>query len=186
MKVLKEQKGVTILALMITVIVLFIIVGISIMGGTEIINTSKAETIETNMLTIKAKAKEYMEKVDSKNWASDDNNSDSTYGGLSTKEGKNRKELVDKYKLILIEDVTSYSNNSEWYEDEYTYYDVGEEALKEMNLPKSFSENGEKYLIRYPLEDGNTSELKMDIIYTKGIKYEGVIYYELSELEKAL
>ena len=186
MRILKEQKGITILALMITVVVLFIIVGISIMGGTELINTSKAETVETNMLTIKAKAKEYMENVDSKNWASKDNDENEDYEGLSTKEGKNRKELVDKYKLILIEDKILYNNYDKWYEEGYTYYEVGRNALKIMSLPESLNENNEIYIIRYPLEDGNTSGLKMDIIYTKGIKYENVIYYELSELEKAL
>ena len=58
MNVLKNEKGITLIALVITVILLFIIGGISIKMGTDLINTSKAETIETNMLTIKAKAKE--------------------------------------------------------------------------------------------------------------------------------
>ena len=171
MKRIKEQNGITLIALVITVIVLLIIGGISITGGTDLINTAKAETIETNMLTIKAKAKEYIENVDSKNWALSD----------GEKEKENQKELKgDKYQLTLLENETG----NIWYEEGYTYYKIEKQALEKMDLPELYEE-GEVYIIAYPTEP-NSGNLKLDIIYANGIKYKGDIYYNLSELEKAL
>lgn len=186
MRILKNEKGITMITLVITIIILIIISGISIMGGKDLINTSKVETIETNMLTIKAKAKEYMENVDSKNWESNDSNEDENYAGLSTKEGKNRKELTgDKYELTLIEDKTKYINYSNWYKEGYTYYELDEDALYKMELLNIYEE-GKVYIIRYPLEDGDITGLEMDIIYANGIKFKGITHYNLSELEKVL
>ena len=182
----KEQEGITLIALIITIIVLLIITSISIVIGTDLVNTSKAENIETNMLTIKAKAKEYMENVDSKNWASNDSNENEDYDGLSTKEGKNRKELTgEKYQLTLIEDKTLYSNYSNWYEEGYTYYALDKKALNKMDLSNIYEE-GKIYIIRYPLEDGNIENLEMDIIYANGIEYNNIIYYNLSKLQEVL
>ena len=186
MKWFKEDKGITIIALIVTSITLFTILSVSITAGKEIIGVSKAETVETDMLTIKAKAKEYIEEVDSLNWTSKDNDSNATYGGVSTKEGKNREQLQsNKYKLSLIDDETKYSNYSSWYEDGYTYYEVKQETLEIMGFP-SLYEEGKPYIIRYPLEDGDTDSLKIDIIYVNGIKYKGTMYYNLSKLEEVL
>jgi len=191
MKILKEEKGITLIALVITVILLFIIGGISIMGGTDLVNTAKAETVETNMLTIKAKAKEYIENVDSKNWALDDKEVKDEYDRLTKKEFENRKQLTgDKYQLTLIDDTnkTTYINYSTWYidtTDKYTYYALDKKALDKMDLSNIY-EDGKVYIVRYPLEDGNIENLKMDIIYANGIEYKDVTYYNLSELEKAL
>lgn len=189
MNILKNEKGITLIALVITVILLLILGGVSIMGGTNLVNTAKAETIETDMLTIKAKAKEYMENVDSKNWASKDTDAADNESGVSTKEGKNRKELQDKYQLTLINDEnkTNYINYSTWYvnTDDYTYYVLERKAFDKMDLSNIYEE-GKVYIIRYPLEDGNTENLEMDIIYANGIKYKDITYYNLSELDKVL
>lgn len=181
---LNGQRGITLIALVITIVVLIIITGISITKANDLANVAKSETIETNMLTIKAKAKEYIENVDSLNWALDDSNKNDE--GLSTKEVKNREELQgEKYQLTLIEDETIYNNYSNWYEDGYTYYALGKEALDKMNL-SSLWEEGNFYIIRYPLEDGDIENLEMDIINANGIKYKSTTYYKLSELEEVL
>lgn len=176
MKILNEEKGITLIALVITVILLFIIGGISIMGGTDLVNTAKAETIETNMLTIKAKAKEYMENVDSKNWATKQEN----------KETKNREQLQLKYELTLMDDDAATGNV--WYESGYTYYKLEKKALDKMDLLDLYEE-GKVYIIKYPTEpkEGTIEEsLELDIIYANGIKYKEKTYYNLSDLENDL
>ena len=181
MKLIRREKGITLITLIITIIVLCIIAGISIIGGTNLVNTSKAETIETNMLTIKGKAKEYMENVDSLNWASKQ----------EKKEEKNRAELTgDKYKLTLIEDATQYINSSKWYKDEdkYTYYALERKAIDKMGLPDLY-EDGKVYIIKYPTEptEGTIDEnLELDIIYANGITYQNNTYYNLSKLQEVL
>lgn len=186
MKNLKDNKGITLISLIVTIIVLSIIVSISITKGSDMIRTSKAENVETNMLTIKAKAKEYMENVESLNWTANASNENEEYGGLSTKEGKNRKELTgNKYQLTLIEDQTKYNNFSNWYESGYTYYALEKKALDKMNLSNLYEEN-KVYIIRYPLQDGDTKNLEIDIIYTNGIQYKKVTFYKLSDLQEVL
>ena len=57
MNKLKNNSGITLIALSVTIIVLLILVSISASAGTKIISKSKAQTLETNMLTIQAKVK---------------------------------------------------------------------------------------------------------------------------------
>lgn len=66
---LKNEKGITILALVITIIVLLIIASISINAGSQLVEQAKIQTIETNMLAIRAKAKSYAEEIEAATWA---------------------------------------------------------------------------------------------------------------------
>ena len=58
----KNEKGITLVTLTITIIVLLIIAGISITAGKESIKNAKLQNLRTNRLLIKAKAKEYVEE----------------------------------------------------------------------------------------------------------------------------
>ena len=68
-KGIKNEKGITILALVITIIILLIIASISINAGSQLIQEAKVQTIETNMLAIRAKAKAYAEEIEAATWA---------------------------------------------------------------------------------------------------------------------
>ena len=57
MKALNNQKGITIIALIITVIIMAILVTVSIRVGTDAIDKSKQEDIKSNMLLIQGKSK---------------------------------------------------------------------------------------------------------------------------------
>jgi len=57
MKALKNQKGITIVALIITIILMIILVSVSVRFGTEAIDKSKQEDIKSNMLLIQGKSK---------------------------------------------------------------------------------------------------------------------------------
>ena len=60
---IKENKGVTLVALTVTIIVLLIIAGISIYNGRETIQKANLEALRTNMLLIEAKAKGVVEEA---------------------------------------------------------------------------------------------------------------------------
>ena len=62
----KREKGVTLIALAITIVVLLIIAGISIKGGTSAIKMAQLEELKTNMLLIQAKGRQYVEDVNFK------------------------------------------------------------------------------------------------------------------------
>lgn len=60
---IKRNNGVTLVALIVTVIILLIIAGIATYSGIGIIRNANLEALKTNMLLIEAKAKEYVEEV---------------------------------------------------------------------------------------------------------------------------
>ena len=63
---MREDRGITITTLVITIIVLLIIAGISAGTGNKVIKSSELENVKTNMLLIKAKGKEYVENANFK------------------------------------------------------------------------------------------------------------------------
>ena len=56
---IKENKGITITALVIMIIVIMLLAGITITQGSDLIKNTKVETYLTNMITIRSKAKVY-------------------------------------------------------------------------------------------------------------------------------
>lgn len=62
-KFVKEEKGITLIVLVVTIVVLLILASITMNGGNDIIDKSKLEGLKTNMLLIQTKAKEYVENA---------------------------------------------------------------------------------------------------------------------------
>ena len=60
---MKETKGITMIALTITIVVMIILAGITVQYGMGLLQNVKLQDLRTNMLLIQAKAKEYVEEV---------------------------------------------------------------------------------------------------------------------------
>ena len=54
---MREQKGITLIAITLTVIVMLIIASITVYYGTDLIQNAKLQDLKTNMLLIQAKTK---------------------------------------------------------------------------------------------------------------------------------
>ena len=63
MNKLKNNKGITLMTLVITIIVLLIIVSITVNYGIDSISKAQIQNMQTNMLLIEAKAKKYVENA---------------------------------------------------------------------------------------------------------------------------
>ena len=63
---LKNKKGITIIALVITVVIMLILVGVTVKIGTKSIDESEKEDIITNMISIKTRAKIVKDKYNFK------------------------------------------------------------------------------------------------------------------------
>ena len=172
MNKLKNNSGITLIALSVTIIVLLILVSISASAGTKIISKSKAQTIETNMLTIEAKAKAYAEEIDAKIWV---------YKNDADYEDKRNSAFAEKniniYSESLSEEIQGQISNE--ILNNSIIYTVTGSALTDMGL-KDLS--NETYLIIF---NGDNYK-SMDIIYPVGISYNGTTYYSLSSLKEAL
>lgn len=60
---LKNNKGITLVALIITIIIMLIIAGITLYNGTGILKEAEVEDVKTNMLLIQAQVKTYVEQA---------------------------------------------------------------------------------------------------------------------------
>lgn len=60
---IKKEKGITLVALAITISVMLVLISIAITGGSEIIKNANLENLKTNLLLVKAKAKEVVENA---------------------------------------------------------------------------------------------------------------------------
>ncbi len=164
---LKNNKGITLVALVITIIILLIIASISVYEGKKLIKQAKIQTLETNLLAIRAKAKEYGENVAAKNWAVKE----------EEKQTKNEEEFSNTYKFAAF-NATGYS----WYDSSYVYFSLNKAAFDNMELTDIYDDDDTEYIVGY-----NSTDLsKLEVIYKNGVTYNNIIYYTLTDLQQAL
>lgn len=177
---MEKNKGITMVALVITIIVLLMLSGISIGVGNNVINKTKLENIKTNMLLIEVKAKEFAEKA----------NFDlgNTIDTVSEEEKNTR---IQKAKGDLVgEEIVDDSifednidiNTGKIQEDNGNYiyyYKLTQQNLIDMGLTSLSSNEKEGwYIIRYDLKN-----IEVEIYNTKGFENKEVKYYSLNEIE---
>lgn len=164
---MKENKGVTLVALMVTIVIMVILASITIYSSTNMIKEAQIEEMKTNMLLIEAKAREYVEEVNFKMGPQKD----------ATKKAEAIQEIyITKVGLKLANDVSlAISVPTESGIDLSTCYAVTETALNNMGLNKIELQDGEYYLIKF-----NEEEATVEEIYNT-LGYKG--NYSLTQLE---
>lgn len=174
---MKENKGVTMIVLIITIIVLAIIAGISIGKGNNVIKRSQLENLKTNMLLIKVKAKQYVENANFK------------LGTNPTPEEKASRIEEAKKEFLgeQIIDINIFTGNinktNEEIENDVSnyifYYKVSTDNLVEMGLSNvSSDEKNGWYIIKYDVEN-----VEIEIYNTKGFENGENRYYSLTEIQ---
>lgn len=170
---MKNSKGITLLSLVITVIILAILISITVYEGKEALDKTKVQSFMTDMLSIKSKVKGYSEEIDSQTWDKSASEKDSS-----------KKELFSNYNIITYNESVKYNIfvDSEYVNTtkySYTYYTVTEQALTNMKLEGIKDEN---YKIVFA-KDSQGDYKSVDIIYVDGLRYKNNTYYTLSELQ---
>ena len=164
MKKSTNERGVTLLALVITIIVLSIIAGISVYAGKNTIKRAKLEELRTNMLLIESKAREYVEEANFLIGPVDKHNTPATY----LQRLESAKEVYTKAGLVSATSTTITIDPTKG-----DLYEVTPEALNNMGLNIELIEN-EKYLVQLDAEN-----LTVEVYNTIG--YDGK--YSLTEIE---
>ena len=162
---IKNEKGITLIVLAVTIIIMLIIASIAIYAGTESIKNAKLEALKTNMLLIQAKAKEYVEEVSFKIGVT---------SGVDATEVQNRTNqarteiYINDAQLEVVTDTSKIprltSGNT---------YKVGQEALKKMGLEQIENTGGE-YWVTFDEEN-----CTVEVYNTEG--YQG--NYSLTDIE---
>ena len=155
-----KEKGVTLISLAITVIVLMIIAGVTVFSGKETIKEAKLEQLKTNMLMIEVKARQYVEEANFK-------------AGISPDESKLETVRQEVYGEAFLYISTSVEAPSEIPVEEC--YLITEKTLELWKLSKMEIEENEYYLIKF--DETNTT---VEIYNTLG--FEGK--YSLTDVEQ--
>lgn len=175
---MKENKGITMVTLIITIILLVILAGISIGTGNKIIKSSELENVITNMLLIKAKGKEYVENANFKLGTNFNNSTDKEKRIEAAKEELKGEKITDAAIFeqnigITNEDITKEND------DYIYYYKLDEDDLTDMGLSnvKSDEKNG-WYIIKYDIIN-----VEVEVYNTYGFERNGTKYFSLTELQ---
>lgn len=170
----RNEKGITLVALSITIIVLLIIAGITIYYSKDTIKRANLESIKTNMMLIEAKARECVEEANFKlgpNKQKIDEIAtirDEVYedGTESAAQLKKIDELKSEKPQVSIPDAIP--------QDETVYW-VTSETLEKWGLNKIELEDGEVYLIKFDEEN-----VKVEIYNNLGFDSK----YSLTEINE--
>ena len=168
---MKNNKGITLTSLVITIIVLLIISGLTANISSDVIKQANLQDLKTNMLLIQAKAKIYTEEV----------NFETANLDKAKEADKTKIEEIKASKLKGIALVSCDANiqtaaKNAGVIDTSDFYYLSPENLSAMginiNVPKDTY-----YLVKYNFED-------TEVVYTKGFEFGNKIYYKLSEINK--
>lgn len=175
---MKKNRGVTMLSLVITIVLLLIIAGISIGTGGNVIKRSQLENLETNMLLIKGKAKEYVENANFKLGNNIENVTDK-----ENRIEEAKKQLVGE--IITQGDIFNGIDNittEKIKEDETNYiyyYKISTQDLTNMGLSNVYSDDEKGwYIIKY-----NIKNTEIEIYNTKGFENQNNKYYTLTQIQ---
>lgn len=179
---MKENKGITMVVLIITIVILLILAGISINAGDKMIQASKLENIKVNMLSIKAKGKEFVEKA---NFTLGTN-----YDSITDEDEKNLliENVKSNFKGAEIKESGELSENlgitdEQFQEDKNNlifYYKLSSQNLMDMGISnvESDKKNG-RYIIKYDIKN-----VQVEVYNDKGFEKNGNTYYSLNQIEK--
>ena len=164
-----NNKGITLVALVITVIVLLIIASIVVYTGTDAIKNANLQSIKTNMLLIEAKGREYVENA---------NHELGVNPEAATEEMKNKSaSMLVGTKIENTDSLVSKFN----IDSKYSVYKLSEEDLNNMGI-KDISSNDEDgwYIIAY-----DVTEAEVKIYNTEGITVaDGTTKYCLDDIRE--
>lgn len=168
---MRNNKGVTLVSLVITIVVLIIISGITVNVSNDVIKQAKLQDLKTNMLLMQAKAKTLAEEVNFETA-----NLDATKEEDATKIAEIKGTKVIGTALDSCDDAIKTAASNAGVTDTADFYYLSQEDLSKMGINIEIPE-GTYYLVKYNFED-------TEVVYTKGYKYEDVTYYKLSELNQ--
>lgn len=156
----EDNRGITLVALVVTIIVLLILAGIGINTGISSMEKVKLEELKTNMLLIEAKARECVEEANFR------------MGG-STEETVVRTEIYEVNNKLEKANSTNVPNNPGKI-DLTDCYVITQETFDLWGLNKIKLSEDEKYLVKF-----NESRIEVEVYNTKG--YDGK--YSLTQIE---
>lgn len=167
---LKNNKGVTLFALVITIVLLVILTGVSLNTGFDVIKDVRVGRIISNMTLIKAKVETIQEEYTFYN-----NDTDCLVGEGPYKISTVENVSMSEGEVSLIAQKNNVTKaevlNWDWYK-----WDAG--ILESQGLDKKMVGDDEAFYVHYE---------SSEIVYSKGTLYDNATYfYSMTGLNKLL
>lgn len=162
---MKKQRGITLITLTITIIVMMIIAGITVYFGLDLIREVKLQDLRTNMLLMQAKGKECVEEVSFQKANVTDENEIQTI----------KDENLKGTKVEENSEVQNLLQNTGKIQEGYEYYYLTQQDLSDMGIEELSVEDYGYFILGY-----NINEIKVEVINTNG--YQG--NYTLTQLNE--
>jgi len=161
-----NSRGITLVALVVTIIILLMIAGVGMYAGSDTVKKVKLEELRTNMLLIEAKAREYIEEVNFRIG----NNKGNTEEEKSKIENIRQEIYENGAKLIKADGITGLPSSI----PVSNCYVITEDTLKLWGLNKIKLDTNEKYLLKF-----DENNLSVEVYNSKG--HDGK--YSLTDIE---
>ena len=175
---IKNNKGVTLTILVITIILMFILFGITFSSATDLLKNSQKNKMKTMLYMVKSRAEilldDYLFEHDSEDQTQRENNlkgvTDDSIG----------KELGGSYikntgSLSSIGDTTSTIPEK----NKAIYCSWDENTLKSQGIDTENLAQGDTIIVKYDLENGT-----VDVASTKGISIDGKSLHFLKDFDE--
>ena len=162
MKQLKKEKGITLIALIATITIMLILISITIISGREIIKRANLENLKTNLLLVKAKAKEDVEQA-------------AHELGISSAVNSERIQAAkNKLTIGTYQDTTDYGSSDEG--NNVYFYSVSGNGLKDYGIDGVEG----TVVIKYDIKN-----VDVEVYSSEGfVDDDGHKYFSLSDIQK--
>lgn len=169
---MKNNRGITLTALVIVILILIILASVTINISKETIKRANLEDLKTNLLLIQAKAKTFCEEVTFKTANLDSSKEEDVAKIQEIKTAEYKGTALDNCE----HNIKSAAADA-GISDFTNYYYLNNEDLSQLGVNIEPKED-EYYLVKYDISD-------VEVVYTRGYKAnDGNTYYKLSDINK--
>lgn len=168
---IKSQKGITIVSLVITIIVMLIILSVSYVTGRELLISSKIKGYITTMYMVKGEIENMYES-----YQFDSNTAHLKGSKLDVSDDTVKNKMTSIYNNEILSKITDPAERAvreQEIHDTENWYFLTKDNVNELGVETDMLENNEVFIVNY-----NTGV----IIYSKGYTVNGDTFYSLEGL----
>ena len=169
---MKNENGITLFVLVITIIIIIILSGIAIKSGTTLLQASNASQYVTIMKLVKTRSQSVMEEISfSKN---------EKWDNLLISDGM--PAFSNSNQELYLEMNKKYADPPSPQESPYQFSIWTKDILKENGIDNSILDKDTVFFVVF---NKNTMKTE-DVFLEKGIVVDGIKYFSLNDLEKVV
>lgn len=172
----KQEKGLTLISVAITVIVVLVLLAISMRYAKEIVTQTQLEELKTDMLFMQASAMKILESAKFEGETQKLIGTSLKLSAESTEiEEENKKMEIRRNSTLAAEEIIKNTNKYATVDEllDNSYY-LTPKDIEDLGLK---NEVGKSYFLLY-----NLTDISVEVACIEGFKYANTIYYSLGAI----